>query len=126
MEFWSLLCDVWSRPVPPLSLLPLSGGALPEAEHAEPAKHHVNVEKRKQTVSRYWETIQHQTYQKNSLRFENVVYTLFMLKHAILFSFQSLPQQPAAPLLPCAAPGETSAPNAIKCLFPSNVATDQI
>lgn len=103
MEFWSLLCDVWSRPVPPLSLLPLSGGALPEAEHAETAKHHVNVEKRKQTASRYWETIQHQTYQKNSLRFENVVYTLFMLKHAILFSFQSLPQQPAAPLLPSGA-----------------------
>lgn len=47
MEFWSLLCAVWSRPVPPLSLLPLSGGALPEAEHAETAKHHVNVEKRK-------------------------------------------------------------------------------
>jgi len=37
--------------VPPLSLLPLSGGALPEAEHAEPAKHQARQRGKKETNS---------------------------------------------------------------------------
>ncbi len=125
---------VWSRPVPPLSLLPLSGGALP-AEHGEPAKHQsCQCQVRTKTNQQRCTTeepfsISHVKKAAWDLRkLLKLKHAIQNLKHSIAFSSRSLPQQPAAPLLPSgAAPvSETSAANASKCLFPSNVATDQI